>query len=1620
MKIQIQGAKEHNLKDVNIDIDDGITVVTGISGSGKTSLVFDTLYNEARRRFLDIYSITTSNLRLSPANVENITGLGPTIAVGQNLLNRNPLSTLATASGLHPFLRLLYANFGERLCSQCNSKLIIKNEDEIVEKITLLKRNNDLLIIAPIVINSQGSHKTLLNLLSNSIGAENIIVDSEVLPNIPLDPIVKHTIEIRMPKITKVTTIKEIRTIVQDVFALGSLNIKIKYDKYDISFSKTNVCAYCGNHLGEIKPLHFHTSCPFCKGKGCENCKNSGLHPITMTVYWNNMTFSELLSCSISKVKVLFNEPDLPKECKRLVYEIRKRLDSLYKVGLGYLSLNRPSPTLSRGESQRVRLAVAISSRLEDMLYVLDEPTIGQHMADVQNFLPIFKDLKGSVIFVEHDKTAAAIADKVIDIGPKAGLEGGEIVYFGTTEGLWESNTITGRYFSSREKLALPDEKEVPSEYITLKNTTFRNLKGIDVSIPINRLTMITGVSGSGKSTLIEEVLVPSLKKNKPIGCEEVFGRDLKPVIVDQNPIGRNPRSNPTTYTKLSDIIRDIYASETDLSASHFSFNRPEGACSNCNGIGALEVKMRYLPSTWIKCSTCDGERFSDEVLARKVQFNSKKLSIADFYKLNVSQALQLIKDEKRLSIKNRNDAIRILQAMTDVGLDYLPLGQPSTTLSGGEAQRVKLAKFLGQSSLADRLIILDEPTTGLHTYDIRGLLKVLTRLINSGATIVVVEHNLDIIRAADWIIDLGPGAGDLGGQIIFAGKPKDIHGEKTSLTGQALKDDMKSHPRFSSHSTEKTKINKISIKGARINNLKNIDVEFPKNKLSVVTGVSGSGKSSLISNTLELEARRRYLEMLSLYERQGLKEGPEAPVDSITGLGVTIAVGSDGRRYNIRQTVGLETELSFHLAVLFANIGEKYCLNCQTKMIRADTWICPNCKATEPIAKVRRFSPNNYAAACKTCNGVGNLRKPVPEKLIIHPEKPICKGAMFSPGFFPFGYICKEFNGGYYIIQALAERYNFDPVTTPWNQMTKEAQHAFLFGDSVPLEGVSIGRKGHRVPFKQKFNGFYGWIRDWDVGGTYTETQICPSCNGGRLKPEYLSVKINGYNIHELKELALEDVEKTLRAIDLPSSISKNIRASLSTSIKRLEFLRKVGLGYINLNRVFATLSAGEAQRVKLASLLGSGLTSLTILLDEPTRGMHPSEVRSLIESLKELRTEGNNVIIVEHDPVVIQAADYIVDIGPRPGIAGGEVVAKGTISEIKQSKSITAEWLNTKRTFNRVNANRKPRGWLEIHGASAYNLKEKLVKIPLGLLVGFCGVSGSGKSTLLIDTLGRALVPKKHTTSVAYEPIDPCEHGAIIGAPEETIVIDQTKRGIRSPLSFLGLSQALINVFVETEDAQRLDLDKKQLTKACSSCKGRGYIFNDMEFLPSIRTICDTCRGSGHIAEVWDIKYKGYSLPDVYNLTIDEAYNLFEGKLNITLKLKLAIDVGLGYLVLRQPSYSLSGGEAQRLKIALELSKKAQQHTLYILDEPTLGQHLDDIKRLISILHKLVSKGHSVIVIEHNPDLLAACDYIIELGPGGGPEGGKVIASGTPDEIAHMTTPSAPYIRNSLEVQK
>jgi excinuclease ABC subunit A len=627
----------------------------------------------------------------------------------------------------------------------------------------------------------------------------------------------------------------------------------------------------------------------------------------------------------------------------------------------------------------------------------------------------------------------------------------------------------------------------------------------------------------------------------------------------------------------------------------------------------------------------------------------------------------------------------------------------------------------------------------------------------------------------------------------------------------------------------------------------------------------------------------------------------------------------------------------------------------------------------------------------------------------VVRPDQPICGGALHSPGFYPQSYLCRPEHGGYWMLQALGQRYGFDPATTPWSKLSQAAQEAFLFGE----EQVELAPEASRMASRTVlWRGIYRVVSGWDIGGQYTEQVPCPVCDGTRLRPEHLEVSLAGLHRHHLHQRSVAEVGQALATVPEPVPVPGWARCSFAVARRRLGFLRRIGLGYLHLDRLCTTLSAGEVQRVKLTSLLGSDLTGMTVLLDEPSRGMHPSEVAELAAALGELRDAGNTVVAVDHDPTLTGLAQHLVVMGPGAGRAGGTVVAAGTPAQVRHLPA--ARSLLDQPPAGRVAGPRRlPAGWMRVRRPTEHNLRGDDVPIPLGVLAGICGVSGSGKSTLAIDITARALAPAKLTSSVAQTQVNQGDHEGIEGAPPRVIHADQSRAGVRSPGAFLGVMAALRRAYVAADEALARGLDEEDLVPGCDACKGRGSVRAEMGFLPSVEQPCDACEATRYRVEARSLLVRGDSLAGLERCPLEEVAERWRDREAIARPLGAAARLGLGYLALGQQSGSLSGGERQRLKLARELARPTRRPSLYILDEPTVGLHALDTRQLVAVLDSLVEQGHSVLVVDHDPQLLRCCDWLVELGPGGGPDGGRVVATGTPERVAAGSTPTAPYLR-------
>jgi excinuclease ABC subunit A len=1430
----------------------------------------------------------------------------------------------------------------------------------------------------------------------------------------------------------------------------------------------------------------------------------------------------EVQCLPISEAQAFFAALELPRPLDQandlLLKEIRTRLDYLVDVGLGYLTLDRQSRTLSGGEVQRINLTTALGTSLVNTLFVLDEPSIGLHARDMQRVTAILQRLRdagNTLLVVEHDPQIMRAADRILDIGPGPGERGGEVVFFGTPHELRKAKrSLTADYLLGR-KTILPSpsgrgaggegnriatspltptlsrgERVKLEQRLEILGAAENNLKDIDVTIPLNRLVVVSGVSGSGKSTLVQDVLYAALRKLKgkpkdlPGRHRAVRGHELidDVVLVDQSPIGKTARSNPASYVGAFDTIRALFAAEPlarerSYTAGTFSFNAGNGRCPTCQGSGFEHVEMQFLSDVYLRCPDCDGTRFRPEV--REVKLlppgQSRARSISEVLALTVSEALGFFSAYPEVQ--------RALRPLADVGLAYLRLGQPVPTLSGGEAQRLKLAGHLVDSAGRrargrGTIFLFDEPTTGLHFADIATLLQAFARLLAAGHSLIVIEHNLDVIGAADWIIDLGPEGGAAGGAIVCAGTPEDVARHPTSHTARALREQHaavppKTAPRERLH---RKGTGAIEIRHAREHNLQNIDVAIPRGRFSVITGVSGSGKSTLAFDILFGEGQRRYLESLNAYARSMVTPAARPDVDAVFGIPPTVAIEQRTSRGGRKSTVATQTEIYHFLRLLFVKLGTQYCPACdvaietQTPEAILARWLRDyrhrKILVLAPLVSNRK---GFYTDLAKWALGKGFEFLRVDGALT--PTRAWPRLARFKEHSIelPIGEItvsakheamlrtllARALDLGKGVVQVVA-RDERNPPLPPFAKGGKKKRPPFEKGgiggiSARPVTTFSARRAcpscGRGFPELDprlfSYNSKHGWcehcygtglaLTGFDAEQTGEEIwwnewwegaeRPCPTCHGARLNPTALAVRFAGRNITEYTRLPIAAADKLLQRLKLrgrAAAVARDILPELRT---RIAFLRQVGLDYLSLDRAAPTLSGGEAQRIRLAAQLGSNLRGVCYILDEPTIGLHPRDNARLLDTLTALKAKGNTVVVVEHDEDTIRRAEHVIDLGPGAGRQGGRLIAQGSVrAVIRNRDSVTGRALAQPLVHPLMPRRAVGRGApaLKVDGATLHNLKNISVTIPLGRLVCLTGVSGSGKSTLLRQVLRENLTRLVHGKSGAR--LNGCRaiHGA--EALRQVLEVDQTPIGKtpRScPATYVGFWDAIRRLYAEMPEARLRGFGPARFSfnvagGRCETCEGQGRQTIEMSFLPDVHVACDACNGARFNRETLAVRYQDKTIAEVLQMSVDEAVPFFAAHPRIHHALTLLQDVGLGYLTLGQQSPTLSGGEAQRIKLVTELARgrvgeaergvraAAAPHILYVLDEPTIGLHMADVEKLIRVLHRLVDAGHSVVIIEHNLDVIAEADWIIDLGPEGGDGGGRIVAQGAPEQLA------------------
>ena len=1515
--------------------------------------------------------------------------------------------------------------------------------------------------------------------------------------------------------------------------------------------------------------------------------------------FGSNIEANELVAPSASAAR----ESGDAQALKLLHEEIGTRLKYLDEVGIGYLTLDRQSRTLSGGEVQRINLTTALGTSLVNTLFVLDEPSIGLHPRDMHRITEAMlrlRDAGNTLVVVEHDPAVTLAADRVLDFGPGPGERGGRIVFDGTPDALRRADTLTGQYLGGRKHVGLPFARKVTdaTPRLILEGAREHNLKNITVDFPLQRLVTVTGVSGSGKSSLIQDVLAPALLRHfgkateTPGAHDRLLGADhLSDVVfVDQSPIGKTARSNPVSYVGAWDAIRELFAAaplarERGYTASKFSFNSGDGRCPTCGGSGFEHVEMQFLSDVYLRCPDCDGKRYRPEILevtitrkkpqqlgqqlgsdsnfpanadqVKKLESDpnySISLSVADVLALTVSEAVALFANDR--------EVLRALAPIVEVGLEYVKLGQPVPTLSGGEAQRLKLAGFLAgaaksQSSsrqpLARRgtLFLFDEPTTGLHFDDIAKLMRAFGRLLDGGHSLIVIEHNLDVIRASDWLIDLGPEGGDGGGELVAEGPPDVVREHPRSHTGAALREyvdalgagagvsdamSMLLNPkRLAQAQRALAAKNSIEIVNAHEHNLQGLSVEIPRGRFNVITGVSGSGKSTLAFDILFNEGQRRYLESLNAYARSIVQPAGRPEVDAVYGIPPTVAIEQRLSRGGRKSTVGTTTEVWHFLRLLYVKLGTQHC-------VHDGAAVQPQTPERIAAQLMRQFRGQH----------IGLLAPLVVARKGVYTE--------LADWARPRGYTYLRVDGNFVPVTPFARLDRFKEHTielpvwsldvTPKNEallreqlaraldLGKGVVHvlsgldglAQTLGDGLPTAGIGqlqvISTKRacpvcatsypELDPRLFSYNSKHGWCPDCVGTGvklskeqrkvfddsvqaddqkgreqTFAEPDMddvqdlaCPTCAGTRLNPTARAVQFAGVAITDLAQRSVKDMHAWVQGLDAvvdtlaqtPPAFALSTREAaiardlLPEIAGRLSFLEQVGLGYLTLERGAPTLSGGEAQRIRLAAQLGSNLQGVCYVLDEPTIGLHPRDNQMLLGALRQLSNHGNTLVVVEHDEETIRAADHIIDIGPGAGKRGGTLVAEGTVQDLTAAEgsqtgryllhamrhplqarrgvaeprkpeqenapiSIAASANGISAGGQKYSKSEAPLTWLTVHGAQLHNLQNVTAHVPLGRLVAITGVSGSGKSTLARDVLltnVQAWVQQR-STKAGRDAMDAGKAPALVGCTglsgfetiDRVLEVDQTPIGKtpRScPATYIGFWDTVRKLYAETLEAKARGYAAGRFSfntgaGRCAVCEGQGVRTIEMSFLPDVKVPCEACHGARFNPETLAVTWRGKSVGEVLRMEVDEAVDFFAAMPAISHPLQLLKDVGLGYLTLGQPSPTLSGGEAQRIKLVTELTKVRDEvgrrgqkapHTLYVLDEPTVGLHMADVDRLIRVLHRLVGAGHSVVVIEHDLDVIAEADWVLDLGPEGGSGGGHIVAAGTPEDVVRAGTPT------------
>lgn len=1382
----------------------------------------------------------------------------------------------------------------------------------------------------------------------------------------------------------------------------------------------------------------------------CPECRGTRFKPDALAYRVRDLSIAQVANLPLSELYTWLTKlheelhaergalsRELDDVCKGIIH----RVHYLNRLGLPYLTLDRQARTLSGGETQRVNLVSALGSNLISTHFVLDEPSVGLHARDTQELVSALRDLTArgnSLTVVEHDPDCLRQADQILELGPGAGEQGGSVTYWGPQES-WQGVGMA--------PFELQSKAPSFSRKLEIRNAKNRNLQGINVDIPLESFVCLTGVSGSGKSSLLTEVIQAAYEMHRGVIPGEMtldaevrgFEHVSQVLLIDQSPLSKTPRANIATYTKMWDRVRDLLAGtdaaiERGLTRSAFSFNVSAGRCANCEGAGFIREDMQFLSDVFIECEACLGMRFQTPIL--EVQYKGK----------NVHEILSMTVDACAEFFSSELHITAVCRVLSQLGLGHITLGHPLSELSGGEAQRLKLVPHIVDGAKGRSLFLFDEPTTGLHMRDVERLIGLLTFLRSQGHSILCVEHNLRLIASSDWVVDLGPEGGAMGGQVVEQGTPAEIvaraSAQTQSLTSRYLDEFVKSSeaPKRSAKSKDTARPKKqkaaqpgskqeskshIQIRGAREHNLKNISLDVPLTSLITLTGVSGSGKSTIAKDIIYAEGQRRYLDCLSPYARQFIKELKKPVIDDIRNVQPTICVYQHTFQPSSLSTVATMSEVYNFLRLLYAKVGVQFCPDHPEQSVsplsaeQIATYIKRNYKGTiRLLAPIINMKKGHHRAVFQRA-----LETEISEVRV--------DGILSNPSKFVEEGLAKT---KVHSIEFVTARFSVQNLSV--DLIVEGVTQALALGGGtvVVFDGTNdrvfsaqrtcqICQRGFFKPDPEdlSFNSRRGRCQRCDGYGV-VKNKTCSECGGSRLHEIGRNIRLFDKSIDQLSALSAPELRKLLTPLVDDASIREIVKPIVQELQGKLDTLESLGLDHVALNRECATLSNGELQRLRLATAIGSPLTGVTYIFDEPSAGLHPFDNKRLLSKLRELCDRGNTVIQIEHEIDNILNSDHIIDVGPGAGTHGGEIVFQGAVGEIQANpRSATGQALSRPIECSSIEARAVPK--LLVHNAKKNNLRSISCTLPLQSLVTVAGVSGAGKSSLVHGVIVEALQGKQNSKGV-YST----EHGSLESehAIDRLLVVDQQPIGKTSrstPASYLGIWDEVRSIFASTLEAKSRGWGPSFFSHntgkgRCPTCKGQGELTLEMSFLAEAKVMCESCSGSRFTVEADSIRFKDHSISQILGLTFEEARALFVNHRKIHQACAIACELGLGYLTLGQQSSTLSGGESQRLKLVSELQLSRKGHTLYVLDEPTTGLHRLDVAMLLKALRALVFQGHSVFMIEHDADTIAQSDWVVELGPGPGEAGGKIIFEGHPEKLLRAKTPWADALKERMAV--